>query len=100
MCAQDTHKQKQSSRFNFRQQQYRRRKSLFRKGVEYSDIYQADVYLIIQVNNQYFILNTNSSGTWPPSGEQIVSVNLHLYVSQVDNKLLEQTLSLHSSQEI
>ncbi|KAL2361686.1 hypothetical protein RJZ56_005434 [Blastomyces dermatitidis] len=54
------------------QRRRRRRQCLFHKVVEYTDGNEAQVYILIDIHGQYFILNTDSSGTWPPSEEQIV----------------------------
>ncbi|OJD25262.1 hypothetical protein ACJ73_03375 [Blastomyces percursus] len=53
------------------QRRRRRRQCLFQKIVEYTDGREAQVYILIDIHGQYFILNTNTSGTWPPSEEQI-----------------------------
>ncbi|KKZ66966.1 hypothetical protein EMCG_07358 [[Emmonsia] crescens] len=53
------------------QRRRRRRQCLFHKVVEYTDGNEAQVYILIDIHGQYFILNTDSSGTWPPSEEQI-----------------------------
>ncbi|QSS63933.1 hypothetical protein I7I51_00994 [Histoplasma capsulatum] len=66
-----TRSQSQQDRTNLRQKRCRRRAGLFGKSVEFSDKNQADVYILIHINDQYFILNTNSHGTWPPPEDQI-----------------------------
>ncbi|OJD23633.1 hypothetical protein ACJ73_05011 [Blastomyces percursus] len=53
------------------QRRYRRRRCLFHKVVEYIDRNEAQGYILIDIHGQYFILNTDTSGTWPPSEEQI-----------------------------
>ncbi|EER43782.1 conserved hypothetical protein [Histoplasma capsulatum H143] len=53
------------------QRRRRRRQCLFHKIVEYTDGREAQVYILIDIHSQYFILNTDTSGTWPPSEEQI-----------------------------
>ncbi|EGC42644.1 conserved hypothetical protein [Histoplasma capsulatum var. duboisii H88] len=53
------------------QRKRRRRPFLFRKIVEYTDGNEAQIYILIDIHGPYIILNTDSSGTWPPSEEQI-----------------------------
>ncbi|OJD11235.1 hypothetical protein AJ78_07950 [Emergomyces pasteurianus Ep9510] len=53
------------------QRRCRRRRCLFHKVVEYIDRNEAQGYILIDIHGQYFILNTDTSGTWPPSEEQI-----------------------------
>ncbi|PGH19283.1 hypothetical protein AJ80_04036 [Polytolypa hystricis UAMH7299] len=61
----------QQAQSNLRQKQRRRRKNLCQKIVELTSRKHAQVYISIELDDQYFILNTDSSGTWPPPEEQI-----------------------------
>src|SRR5215469_5155943 len=58
------------------QQRSRRRRCLFKKAKEYSTKCDADVFLILRIrkNGQIFFLNSNATGQWPPSPEQLVSL--------------------------
>ncbi|PGG97416.1 hypothetical protein AJ80_09707 [Polytolypa hystricis UAMH7299] len=49
----------------------------------------AQVYISIELNDQYFILNTDSSGTWPPPEEQIIPDD---YQALTSTKLRQETI--------
>ncbi|PGG99702.1 hypothetical protein AJ80_09316 [Polytolypa hystricis UAMH7299] len=57
-------------RSNIQQTKRRRMVTLFSKGVEYSDLCDADVFMAVYVNGKYHILITDSKGRWL-SAEQL-----------------------------
>ncbi|QSS64908.1 hypothetical protein I7I51_01983 [Histoplasma capsulatum] len=63
--------QSQQNQSNIQQSRRRRRLCLFHKAVKYAEQNEAQVYILIDIHGQFFILNTDSSETWPPSEEQI-----------------------------
>ena len=61
-----------------RQQQGRRKESLFKKACEYSAECDAEVYLCVKIkrNGQIFFFNSKKSREWLPSDEQMVGHSL------------------------
>jgi SRF-type transcription factor (DNA-binding and dimerisation domain) len=61
-----------------RQQQGRRRESLFKKACEYSAECDAEVYLCVKIkgNGQIFSFNSENSREWLLSDEQMVGHSL------------------------
>jgi hypothetical protein len=57
-----------------RQQQDRRKESLFKKAYEYNTKCEAEVYLGIRIkkNGQIFIFNSENTREWLPKDEQMV----------------------------
>ncbi|PGH23210.1 hypothetical protein AJ80_02740, partial [Polytolypa hystricis UAMH7299] len=50
---------------NLQQKQYWYRKNLCQKIIKLTKKKYIQVYISIKLNDQYYILNTDSSGTWP-----------------------------------
>jgi hypothetical protein len=56
------------------QQRYRRRKGLLKKAYEYGIECDADVYVVLRIrkDGQIYTFNTDSSGQWVPSAQELV----------------------------
>ncbi|PGH02607.1 hypothetical protein AJ80_08819 [Polytolypa hystricis UAMH7299] len=74
---------------NLRQKQCQHRKNLCRKIMELTKRKHAQVYISIELNGQHFILNTDSSGTWPLPEEQITPDD---YQASTGTKLRQETI--------
>ncbi|ODH46868.1 hypothetical protein GX48_07011 [Paracoccidioides brasiliensis] len=68
------------------QRRCRRRRCLFHKVVEWIDGNEAQGYILIGIHGQYFILNTDTSGTWPTSEEQIFARHVKDYQASSKKK--------------
>jgi len=77
-----------------RQQRSRRRQCLFKKAKEYCTKCDADVFLILRIrkNGQIFFLNSDATGQWPPTPEQLVSLGDIMTYSPLLNRL--RTISI------
>ncbi|KAL1979492.1 hypothetical protein VTN96DRAFT_5702 [Rasamsonia emersonii] len=55
------------------QQKNRRKDGLFRKAYQYCIECDADVYVVLRIrrNGQIYVFNSDSTGEWPPSKEQL-----------------------------
>lgn len=70
-----TAKRRISDKRRANQQRYRRRNCLLKKANDYGVDCDADVYLVLRIrkNGQIFTFNTDSSGQWLPSLQELVS---------------------------
>ena len=64
----DTNKEKKSKR----QQQYRRKKGLFKKAFEFATKCDADVYLVVRLKKTGQVYSLASDKSWCPSSEILV----------------------------
>lgn len=56
-----------------------RKSGLFRKAFQISQLFKAQVYVLIESESAYYSYSTDDNGSWPPNHIDIVSGNLYFY---------------------